>query len=329
MPEVSVIVPVYNVETYLRNCIDSILAQTFDDFELILVDDGSPDGCPAICDEYARIDSRVKVIHKSNGGLSSARNTGMSVAMGEYILFCDSDDYVSPLWCEKMIDVARKYPTSFISCELIKTAPESHITFEEVVDNHPVALSYFELYKRGLSGYVCNKIYRSYILRENGIVFDEKCFYAEDVAFNVSYCRCCNECVVITDCLYAYVQNPESIMHKYRSNLLELYLPLFKMRLPVIAKDDVCDYCDNWLYYFITLFDNVFDKRNSDMKFWRKLAYNAKIMHSDEIKFCFENATWKNESAILKKVLRTRNYFLYYTFSRMIKAKNALFNKNK
>jgi len=95
----SIIVPVYKVEPYLRRCIDSILAQTFLDFELILVDDGSPDNCPGICDEYAEKDSRIKVIHQTNGGLSSARNRGIAAAEGEYLLFCDSDDYVSPHWC--------------------------------------------------------------------------------------------------------------------------------------------------------------------------------------------------------------------------------------
>lgn len=89
---VSVIIPVYKVEPYLRQCVDSVLSQTYTDFEIILVDDGSPDGCPAICDEYAAKDSRVKVIHKENGGLSDARNAGIKVAKGEYIVFVDSDD---------------------------------------------------------------------------------------------------------------------------------------------------------------------------------------------------------------------------------------------
>lgn len=102
MPTISVIVPVYNVEPYLRQCVDSILGQTFRDFELILVDDGSPDGCPAICDEYAKMDSRVKVIHKENGGLSSARNAGLDVAKGKYIAFVDSDDWIHPEMSETM-----------------------------------------------------------------------------------------------------------------------------------------------------------------------------------------------------------------------------------
>ena len=94
MRTISVIVPVYKVEPYINHCVDSILAQTYRDFELILVDDGSPDNCGKICDEYAKKDSRVKVIHKVNGGVSSARNMGLDNAKGEWITFIDADDYV-------------------------------------------------------------------------------------------------------------------------------------------------------------------------------------------------------------------------------------------
>ena len=93
-PKVSIIVPVYNVEKYLVRCMESLLNQTLKEIEIILVDDGSPDNCPQMCDEYARRDSRVKVIHKSNAGLGYARNSGLDVAVGEYIAFVDSDDYV-------------------------------------------------------------------------------------------------------------------------------------------------------------------------------------------------------------------------------------------
>ena len=95
MPQISVIVPVYKVESYLPRCIDSILAQTFTDFELILVDDGSPDNCGVICDEYAARDNRIHVIHKENGGVSSARNAGIRLAGSDWITFVDSDDYLA------------------------------------------------------------------------------------------------------------------------------------------------------------------------------------------------------------------------------------------
>lgn len=97
----SVIVPIYNVEPYLRECIDSVLAQTCQDYELILVDDGSPDGCPAICDEYAARDERIRVIHKKNGGLVSARQAGVQIAQGEYVVCVDSDDYIMPTMLER------------------------------------------------------------------------------------------------------------------------------------------------------------------------------------------------------------------------------------
>lgn len=102
----SVIIPIYKVEQYLRQCVDSVLAQTYTDVEIILVDDGSPDSCPAICDEYAKKDSRIKVIHKPNGGLSDARNAGLDMAQGEYVLFLDSDDW----WDDK--DALRKTDAS-------------------------------------------------------------------------------------------------------------------------------------------------------------------------------------------------------------------------
>lgn len=114
MPAISVIVPVYNVEKYLNRCVDSILAQTFADFELILVDDGSPDQSGAICDEYTEKDSRIKVVHKGNGGASSARNTGLDIARGQYIVFVDSDDWVQREMLYSMIRLMEVYNADIV-----------------------------------------------------------------------------------------------------------------------------------------------------------------------------------------------------------------------
>ncbi|MDY5641403.1 MAG: glycosyltransferase family 2 protein, partial [Candidatus Faecousia sp.] len=103
IPKVSVVIPVYKVEPYLRRCVDSVLAQTLSDLEIILVDDGSPDHCPEICDEYALTHQNIQVIHKTNGGLASARNAGMRIAQGEYILFVDSDDWIDPEMAEELV----------------------------------------------------------------------------------------------------------------------------------------------------------------------------------------------------------------------------------
>lgn len=112
----SVIVPVYRVEKYIRQCIESVLNQTYKDFELILVDDGSPDNCPRICDEYALKDERVVVVHKVNGGVSSARNAGLAVSKGEYFLFVDGDDLLSEDYCKKFAEVAEQFSPEIIIC---------------------------------------------------------------------------------------------------------------------------------------------------------------------------------------------------------------------
>lgn len=114
VPKISVIIPVYRVERYLPDCLDSVLNQTVRDLEIILVDDGSPDRCGEICDRYGEKDSRIRVIHKENGGLSSARNAGLDVARGEYIAFVDSDDTVTPDCYEKMLLCAKKYDVPLV-----------------------------------------------------------------------------------------------------------------------------------------------------------------------------------------------------------------------
>ena len=110
MPEISVIVPVYKVEKYLDRCVRSLLRQTFDDLEIILVDDGSPDSCGSMCDAWAEKESRIWVIHKENGGLSSALNAGLAQAHGKYICFTDSDDWVEPQMLEHLHDLLQKHP---------------------------------------------------------------------------------------------------------------------------------------------------------------------------------------------------------------------------
>ena len=120
-PLISVIVPIYQVEAYLEECLDSILNQTYCNLEIILIDDGSPDRCGEICDRYASQDSRIQVIHQSNAGLSAARNAGMDIATGEYISFIDSDDYIDPHFYEKLLEGFKEYPeVKVTSCQVFK-----------------------------------------------------------------------------------------------------------------------------------------------------------------------------------------------------------------
>lgn len=120
MSLISVIVPIYNVEKYLDKCVDSIINQTYKNLEIILVDDGSPDNCPKMCDDYAKKDSRIKVVHKENGGLSDARNAGMKVATGEYVSFIDSDDYISLDFYETLLQTMIDNDSDIVECSVVK-----------------------------------------------------------------------------------------------------------------------------------------------------------------------------------------------------------------
>ena len=131
----SVIVPIYKIEKYLRRCIDSVLGQTFSDFELILVNDGSPDNCPAICEEYAAKDKRIRVIHKENGGVTSARLRGVVEATGEWIGFVDGDDYVEPQMYERLLDNALKYQADISHCGHQLVFPDGRVEYVHKSEN--------------------------------------------------------------------------------------------------------------------------------------------------------------------------------------------------
>ena len=118
--KLSIIVPIYKIEEFLPHCIESILSQTFQDFELILVDDGSPDRCPAICDKYAKEDSRIKVIHKPNGGLVSARKAGLQIAKGDYVGYVDGDDWIEPEFYAKLMTAAIENDADIVAEGFIK-----------------------------------------------------------------------------------------------------------------------------------------------------------------------------------------------------------------
>lgn len=220
-PIITVIVPVYNVEAYLPRCIDSILAQTFTDFELILVDDESPDRCGEICEAYASKDARIRVIHKKNGGVSAARNTALDVAVGQYIAFCDSDDY----WDIELLDIAYQTIES-------KQSDWVSFRFRSVDDDkitniyeHPVAehsfihwderINFFiETFLKGRIGWsICARLFRREIIEKYHIRFCETCNnFAEDMGFCGKYLLCANSIVSIDKCLYNYYQRASSMM---------------------------------------------------------------------------------------------------------------------
>ncbi|MBR5293191.1 MAG: glycosyltransferase family 2 protein [Oscillospiraceae bacterium] len=188
MPEISVIVPVYKAEKTLSRCVDSILHQTLQDIELILVDDGSPDRSGAICDEYAGLDSRVRVIHKPNGGAASARNAALEIVAGKYIMFCDSDDYVSPEWCQWLYEPMEQGDVHVAVCGMEAYYEESKKDYMGLGPRTIIPQQDFLKMAYHVSLYItCNKIFKARLVREHGLRFREDLERCEDVFFTLRY----------------------------------------------------------------------------------------------------------------------------------------------
>ena len=153
-PLISIIVPIYKVEPYLRRCLDSIVNQTYTNLEIILIDDGSPDGCPQICNEYAARDDRIVVIHKENGGLSDARNAGLDICKGEYISFVDSDDWIADVFIEVMFKVLKDNKATMAISDFSRTSQTFSILFSHYDICHVEVLNHIEATKKLWSEYI-------------------------------------------------------------------------------------------------------------------------------------------------------------------------------
>ncbi len=209
-PAISVIVPVYNVEKYLPKCIDSILAQTFTDFEVILVDDGSSDRCGDICDEYAIKDSRVRVIHKDNGGVSSARQCGLDSAVGEYVIHCDPDDWIEPQMYEQMHAKAVETNADIVVTDYINEYPTHSEIIGQSCPNDNVECIRLMLAEE-LHGSTWNKLVRRSVFVDHHIVFPDNINLMEDLVVMVCVCYYAATISYIPKAYYHYVQyNPQS-----------------------------------------------------------------------------------------------------------------------
>ena len=208
MPKLSIIVPVYKVEPYLERCVNSILSQSFTDFELILVNDGSPDRCPQMCDDFSARDSRVKVIHKENGGLSSARNAGLDIASGEYIAFVDSDDWIDKKMYEDMLGHAEKLNADLVVCGInfcnedeIVIGKWQNITHTQVITGEMAVKDFFPHYFNDIRSYAWNKLYRRHLFQS--LRYPVNVIY-EDHFIILDLLSKCENIVLLKDYYYNY-----------------------------------------------------------------------------------------------------------------------------
>lgn len=296
--KISVVIPVYNVETYLPQCLESVINQTYQNLEIIVVNDGSTDSCPQICDDYAIKDKRIKVIHKRNGGLSDARNAGMSCANGELISFVDSDDLLSPHFFQKLFQALTAHNADIAECEFKKFVSNREIQcFPDKTEN-PIKIFEGEkmmkaLFKGPLHVMVWNKLYKITLVRDRLFPVNR---ISEDVFWTYRIYGEASKTVKIDEKLYFYRQRENSIMaSRYsikRLDSLDAYeekIDYLKKKFPNLVQEVRKTYC-------FLLMDNYIQlKQHNEVdpdKFHQRIILKKikNYNHWDEIK----NWKWKD-----------------------------------
>lgn len=261
MELISVVVPVYNTEKFLFRCVDSICNQTYTNLEIILVDDGSPDNCPSMCDELCAKDNRIKVIHKQNAGLGCARNDGLSIATGEYVTFIDSDDWISLDHIENLYNAIKKYDADIslgnhtkVSADGIETV--KMLSLNEGVYEGNNIIEYLILPLIGtdvnahsdilINSSVAMNMYRMDCIKKNDIQFiSERYAVAEDFYFNIDCFNYANRIVYVKEKGYYYFQNFQSISEKYNPKRFERTLNYYNViseRVKLYGLEDKVEY---------------------------------------------------------------------------------------
>lgn len=232
----SIIVPIYKVEKYIKECVESIVAQSYSDIEIILVDDGSPDNCPKICDDFAKKDGRIKVIHKANGGLISARKAGLKASTGEYVCFVDGDDWIEPDMYENIAEAIEKTQADCVITQFYFDYPENprkseyklarkFYTREEIEKEiFPTMLFDGEYYRFGIYPCCWTKVFKREILEKHLTDTDDRIRMGEDIAFTYPCIMECQSLAFIDKALYHYRINNESMTKAYDPILQDIIM---------------------------------------------------------------------------------------------------------
>ncbi len=303
MSRVSIVVPVYNVERYLSQCIESLLSQTIKDFEILLIDDGSQDNSGLICDEYAKKDSRVRVCHKRNGGVSAARNTGIDMATGQYIMFCDSDDYADVKWCEELLKHIEENPNSwcFCGCNVVDANGEMlqhNCVFQESTYMTMPISNYWDTYKTNYSALLWIRIFETSIIKEHGLRFDEKMSLSEDVLFNLEYGAYCDKFAVVNLPLYnhrMYLNNEiEHLDGKIPKEMFYTNKRIYTAKRLFITEENSKEFETDMFYRFIG--DMKAIARDTNISNKVKLKKLKEILYSREFGSAMKFADTRKES---------------------------------
>lgn len=355
MEKISVIIPVYKVEKYLRQCMDSVVNQTYANLEIIAIDDGSPDRCGAICDEYAAGDPRIQVIHKSNGGLSAARNDALAIATGDWILFVDSDDWLELDLCEKALSAARSNDADILIYDLFRentnTGTERICAFPKgfVTDDRAIIsgmqLSALNRYYTPIStawsqGFPWDKLFRAELILKNGLRFATNVKANEDVIFALHAFQFANRIGYIPEPLYHYRMNQTSIGHKFSPNRVEIDLEIYREMEKVGKlyglKEDYYQALNARIVENTCLCANrCFFKENGDKSLHEELNYVRQVLKTEPIYSAFDRADRRKMGFRTKVITLSRHhnailFYMYHVYCRLKENLNesALFRKN-
>ena len=254
---ISVIVPVYKVEKYLKRCVDSILAQTYPCLEVILVDDGSPDGCPAICDEYAREDRRVRVIHKENGGLSDARNAGIDAAKGNFLGFIDSDDYVHPRFYELLLQALKEEGADIAGCDVKKIyetgtveEEEKEAVRSEIYSGREATANLYDAQLYLKSVVIWNKLYKKELFKD--VRFPKgKLHEDEFTSYRLLYQS--KSVVYIDRAYYFYFQREDGIMGQKQKKISPVALEAYEQMETFFREKGEKDLLQMMMYRYLSM----------------------------------------------------------------------------
>lgn len=338
-PKISIIVPIYNVEIFLDRCLESLLKQTMKDIEIILVDDGSPDNSGALCDSYAEKHSNIKVIHKINGGLGSARNAGLEIASGKFIGFIDSDDFVDLNMFEDLysfaithnLDASYSAGFKFYNNNKVEIRPEttkellwdkSGIRKEFLPEIIGAPPAFHSDVKYAMS--VCRGIYSLDVIKNNNIKFvSEREYLSEDIIFNIDYLSQASKVGMIPKSYYYYCYNEGSLTRSYRPDMLERMNKLYYFIKEKLYKVEMYDYANlNLDRLYLSMIrgaiksEFLYNKDLDDRRVMLKNIYNDKIL--ENIIDYYPASYLPIKHKIFFYLLKYRVSFIFGSFSRIL-----------
>lgn len=341
MPDLSIIMPIYNAEKHLDNSIGSVLEQSYQNFELILVNDGSNDNSEEICKKFMRDDNRVRYYHKENGGASSAKNMGMKYASTNLCEFIDSDDYLDPGYIESlMAGMSEKDTDLCVGNIRFRNGEKDEGRFTNLIPGHFTVQEYLEHYSNympyGIVGSPVNKIYSLSIIRDNGLSFNEGLSNNEDTQFNYDYLLLCKKVYVTNNSFYNYINwGGSSLSHRYIPDLKDICLSTYRKAVDTLIKlnafmpNEV--FCRKYfLRQVINMFCNEVDYSGNSTK---TIVRNIKhIADDDEIRRILLPTIKKDLNRLERTVvylIRNKLVFCIYVVFEIRRIKVKIRSRNK